>query len=144
MSIDVIAGVDIGGTNISVGLITKTGELLGHKEFPTEPAQGFESAVNKIANHITDLIQSDNYVLFGIGIGCTGRHNRTDGSLGNVETFLPGWQGKNITSAFHDKFNVPVTLENDADAAAIGEHIWGTGKGTSRFSPTLTARSENC
>ena len=133
MSIDVIAGVDIGGTNISVGLITKTGELLGHKEFPTEPAQGFESAVNKIANHITDLIQSDNYVLFGIGIGCTGRHNRTDGSLGNVETFLPGWQGKNITSAFHDKFNVPVSLENDADAAAIGEHTWGIGQGTSRF-----------
>ena len=131
--IDVIAGVDIGGTNISVGIITKTGELLGHNEFPTVPEQGFESAVNKIADHITGLVQSNDYVLLGIGIGCTGRHNRVDGSLGNVEEFLPGWQGKNITSTFHDKFNVPVTLENDADAAAIGEHTWGIGQGTSRF-----------
>lgn len=133
MSVELIVGIDIGGTNISVGIVTKNGKLLGHTEFPTVAEQGFENAVNKIVGHITKLIQHTECVLLGIGIGCTGRHNRAEGSLGNVEAFLPGWQGKNITSTFHDKFNVPVTLENDADAAAIGEHIWGTGKGTSRF-----------
>jgi glucokinase len=50
------------------------------------------------------------------------------GTLGNVN-LLPGWEGGNPVEALSAAFDVPAAMENDADAAALGEAVWGAGKG---------------
>jgi glucokinase len=54
------------------------------------------------------------------------------GAFGDVD-FLPGWQGNNPVEDLAQAFSVTVALENDADAAALGEAAWGAGKGKSRL-----------
>jgi glucokinase len=68
----------------------------------------------------------------GIGIGCTGPVYPQSGKIGNVE-FLPGWEGANLAEALTQALGVPAAIENDADAAALGEWAWGAGRGTNTF-----------
>ncbi|MGC2248999.1 MAG: ROK family protein, partial [Terriglobales bacterium] len=66
------------------------------------------------------------------GIGSAGPVDTTTGRLGNVNN-LPGWEGGNPVEVLSRAFGVPAALENDADAAALGELRWGSGKSKSRF-----------
>jgi len=70
--------------------------------------------------------------LHGIGIGSAGPVDTITGQLGNVNN-LPGWQGGNPVEVLAREFGVPAALENDADAAALGELRWGAGKSKSRL-----------
>jgi glucokinase len=70
--------------------------------------------------------------LQGVGIGCTGPVDAHSGRIGNVE-FLTSWEGADLAGPFRQAFGVSTALENDADAAALGEWAWGTGKGTRSF-----------
>jgi glucokinase len=58
--------------------------------------------------------------------------NPGEGTIGNVE-FLPGWEGANLARELSQALGVPAALENDADAAALGEWAWGAGRGTNTF-----------
>jgi glucokinase len=64
----------------------------------------------------------------GIGVGCTGPVDPLAGTIGDVE-FLPGWQGFSLVGELARTFAVPVAMENDADAVALGEAAWGAGRG---------------
>jgi glucokinase len=70
--------------------------------------------------------------LHGIGIGSAGPLDSATGVLGNMNN-LPGWAGGNPVEFLSREFGVPAALENDADAAALGELHWGSGKSRSRF-----------
>jgi glucokinase len=70
--------------------------------------------------------------LQGIGIGCTGPVDPLTGTLGDINT-LPGWEGGNPVRKLSAEFRVPVAMENDADAVALGEVAWGSGKGKARM-----------
>ena len=65
--------------------------------------------------------------LSGIGIGCTGPVDPMTGEVGEVE-FLPGWKGCNPVARLAERFQIGVAMENDADAAALGEAQWGAGR----------------
>jgi glucokinase len=54
------------------------------------------------------------------------------GTLGPNE-FLPGWEGINLVEALQREFGLQVALENDADAAALGDYMWGAGKNVDRL-----------
>ena len=60
----------------------------------------------------------------GIGVGCPGPLNPFTGIIGDVGT-LPGWQGRNLVAELQAELGLPVVVENDADAAALGEARWG-------------------
>jgi glucokinase len=66
--------------------------------------------------------------LCGIGVGCTGPVDPVSGLIGQVD-FLPGWNGHSPVAFLGERSGLPVALENDADAAALGEHLWGAGRG---------------
>ena len=128
-----IGTVDIGGTKIAVGIIGDGGQLLARTEVPTEPEKGFDNGISRITAMLRSAEVQAEVSVKGIGIGCTGRHNIQDGILGDVGAFLPGWEDTPIAKILARTFDVPVVLENDADAAALGEYSWGVGKGKSRF-----------
>ena len=68
----------------------------------------------------------------GIGIGSTGPVYPLTGEIGDVN-FFSGWRGENPVNDLSKTFDASVAIENDADAAAIGELLWGAGKGKSRL-----------
>jgi len=127
-----IGALDIGGTKIAVGVVDGNGRILAKEEFPTDPPLGFDHAVQRACETLARCTAQSGVKLQGIGIGSTGPVDPVTGIMGDVNT-LPGWQGGNLITRLSAEFHVPVALENDADAVALGELAWGAGKGRLRM-----------
>src|SRR6202142_3783355 len=127
-----IGAVDIGGTKIAVGIIDEAGRILAKNECPTDVPGGFGDAMRRVTQLLRECETRAGVKVHGIGIGSAGPVDTTVGRLGNVNN-LPGWEGGNPVEALSREFGVPAALENDADAAALGELRWGAGKSRARF-----------
>ncbi len=123
-------GIDIGGTKIAVGAVDGKGAVLARAEFPTESTTGFDHAMKRIVSAIDQIATQVGWrreELCGIGIGCAGPVNPKRGTIHNPYT-LPGWDGCDIVTPLNKAFGVPVYLENDADAAVLGEALAGAAR----------------
>ena len=127
-----IGGVDIGGTKIAVGVVDPSGRVLARDECATEVQRGFDHAMRQVTTMLRQCAERAGIKLRGIGIGCAGPVDSASGALGNVNN-LPGWKGGNPVDILSRAFGVPAALENDADAAALGELRWGAGRSKARF-----------
>ena len=127
-----IGAIDIGGTKIAAGAVNGDGRILHRTECATEPAQGFSRGLERIIRLLRECEQAAGAKFKGIGIGSTGPIDTETGVFGTVDN-LPGWKGSNLMEPLQREFGVPVAVENDADAAALGEAAWGAGRGKSRF-----------
>lgn len=127
-----IGAVDIGGTKIAAGIVNDAGKVLARLETPTEKARAYPDGLGHIFRMLGEAAQQANTELSGIGIGSTGWVYPFTGEFGDVD-FLPGWKGANPVNDLAREFGVRVALENDGDAAALGEAVWGAGKGKSRL-----------
>jgi len=128
----VIGAVDIGGTKIAAGAVTEDGVVVGRVECPTAPREGFAAAMRRAADLLRQAGAQAGAGFCGIGVACPSPLDAFAGIVGEVGT-LSGWQGGNIVAALSREFEVPVAVENDADAAALAEACWGPAKGSSRF-----------
>ena len=126
-----IGAIDIGGTKIAVGLVETSGQLAASTTFPTRPQDGYEAIRGRITGALRGLLAEQGGALGGIGIGCTGRFAADGSFLWNE--FLPGWEGRHLANDLAQQFGVSAAIENDADAAALGEFRWGIGRGSRRF-----------
>jgi glucokinase len=126
-----IGAVDIGGTKIAVGMVTDGGRVVSRKELPTDVAS-YTNGLVAIAGLLRETALIAGTEITGIGIGSTGPIESFTGKFGEVD-FLPGWRGQNPVEDLARMFHVRVALENDADAAALGEAGWGAGKNKSRL-----------
>jgi glucokinase len=127
-----IGAVDIGGTKIAAGVVDENGHVLAKAECPTDVPRGFDHAMQRVAQMLAQSAHQSGVKLQGIGIGCTGPVDPIAGSLGNVN-LLPGWKGASPVERLSVEFSVPAAMENDADAAALGEAVWRAGKGKTRL-----------
>jgi len=127
-----IGAVDIGGTKIAVGMVDDDGRLLSRAESPTDANGGFAAAMERTAQMLRFAVKNAGTSITGIGIGSTGPVDPISGDIGNVE-FFASWQGENPVRTLEQEFGVRVAMENDADAAALGEASWGAGKNKSRL-----------
>jgi glucokinase len=128
----ILVGIDLGGTNVRVGAVTMAGELVVSQECPIEARQGPQAGMEKIAGLIARVTDETGGRLQAIGIGSTGPVDRDLGAIQNPYT-LPTWENVSIVDLMHERFRVPVTIENDADAAALGESWMGAGRGLPRL-----------
>ena len=128
-----IIGIDLGGTIVRAGAFDSQGKLLVVHETPIEAARGPEFGLRKIQELIEQVsAECGTKSLIGIGIGSTGPLDPIQGIINNPFT-LPTWENVPIVEWLQKSFNVPVTLENDADAAALGEYWQGAGHETQRL-----------
>ena len=124
-------GVDIGGTKMAVAAVTRAGRITARLTLPTEASLGFGRAVDRLNRAITEVVlqagwQPDDWL--GVGIGCAGPVDPQRGAICNPFT-LSGWDNCDIVSPVRAHFQKPVFLENDADAALLGECLAGAGQG---------------
>jgi glucokinase len=124
----VVGAVDIGGTKIAVGAIDASGQVLAKEVCATEAAGGFDAAMQRVVSMMETVRARAGIELCGIGIGCTGPVDPLSGEIGSVE-FLAEWRGCNPVDRLARHFGLTVAMENDADAAALGELQWGAGRG---------------
>jgi glucokinase len=130
---NIVVGIDLGGTIVRAGAFDLHGNMLKMHETPIEAARGPEFGLRKIQGLIEQVAaESDAKSLSGIGIGATGPLDPSKRVINNPFT-LPGWENVQVTDWLQAAFHVPVTLENDADAAALGEYWRGAGQSTKRL-----------
>jgi glucokinase len=124
-------GIDIGGTKMAAASVDQEGNLLDRLVLPTEAELGFPRAVDRLGAAIATLLERARRRaagFTGIGIGCAGPVDPVCGLINNPYT-LSGWNQCDIVTPLRRRFGVPVLLENDADAAAMGECFVGAGRG---------------
>ncbi len=127
-------GIDIGGTKIAVAAIDQTGTIHAQEAFATEAEQGFERAAGRMvemADRVLSLAGWRREQLCGVGVGCAGPVSAERGTINNPYT-LPTWHDCDIVGRLRREFDRPAYLENDADAAALGEWFAGAARGSNR------------
>ena len=125
-----IGAVDIGGTKIAVGIVDDEGRLLAKADCPTDPEGGYSQALERISRMLRTAETQTGAKIHGIGIGSTGPVDPVTGEFGEVN-FFPQWRGENPVNDLERAFGVKAAIENDGDAAALGEAAWGAGRGKS-------------
>lgn len=126
-------GIDIGGTGTKFGIVDRVGNVLFSSEMSTRKHAEVETFIDELYNHLSDLIAKAGGVgrMKGIGVGAPNGNYYT----GTIE-YAPNLPWKGIiplAKMIEDKFKLPVTLTNDANAAAIGEMMYGAAKGMNDF-----------
>lgn len=133
---EVVAGIDIGGTNTTIGLVSKAGRVLAKdglktKHFPE--IADFVIAANEIINKQIENLRQDSpeLTLKGIGIGAPNA-NPFKGTIENAPNL--SWRGiVPLAKLMSDSLQVHCKLTNDAKAAALGEQHFGAAKGMKDF-----------
>jgi glucokinase len=125
-------GVDLGGTNIKFGIVSEKGKIKDKISLKTFAEEGPEKVIAQIKSGIKEILSENKYKINGIGIGSPGVVSSDKGIVENPPN-LPGWTKINLGKVIQKEFNLDVYVENDANAAAIGEMIFGAGKKYSSF-----------
>ena len=120
-------GVDLGGTNIKIGIVSDKGKLVKSISIKTEADCGPKTVIANIIKGVETIISKNKLKIQGIGIGCPGVVSIKKGIVENAPN-LPGWKNVKLGPIIKEKFSYRVHLENDANAAAIGELMFGAGK----------------
>ena len=118
---------DIGGTSIKYGTCIDH-SLQEVKEIPTEAKKGGEHILSTLISLISKESGYD-----AIGISTAGQVHAGDGYIIYANQNIPGYTGIQIGKVLEEKFQVPVAVENDVNAAAMGEAIYGSGKDQDNF-----------
>ena len=117
-------GVDLGGTNVAVGIVDENGKIVKKTSSPTPVDSGYEGVVKVMVELSQKLITETGIAIDevnSVGIGCPGSIDYKKGSVAycnNLKFF-----DAPIKDEFQKHWNIPVILENDANAAAYGEYI---------------------
>ena len=124
---DALVGIDIGGTKIALALADTDGSLLFRRRIPTRPELGPSVAIENICLSIEELLADVDASLIAIGVGCPGPLDIQSGlvlSPANLRT----WNRVPIVEKLSTNFGVDIVFDNDANAAALGECVYGAGR----------------
>jgi len=125
-------GVDLGGTNIKIGIVTQKGKIVKKISIPTKVEQGTDKIISQILKGIEQILTKNKREIQGIGIGSPGTVISKKGIVENPPNF-PGWGKVNLGKMIMKKSKYRVFVENDANVAAIGEMIFGAGRKLKSF-----------
>lgn len=120
-------GVDLGGTTVKVGLVDSKGRIVRKAVLDTFADEGPDRVVKQIKKCIYEVLKPGGYKIKGIGIGAPGVVQLKDGIVENPPNF-PGWTKVKLGKKITEEFKLASFVDNDANAAAIGELIFGAGK----------------
>jgi glucokinase len=129
-----IIGIDLGGTKISGAVSTFDGKIIYKKSIDTLSSQGPEIVTGRILGHIKHLIEyvkADKDEISGIGIASPGPLNIEEGII--VETPNLPFRNYPLIKTVERETGIKAYLENDANAAALGELWFGAGRGSKNF-----------
>lgn len=125
MAENLYIGVDLGGTNIKVALVSGSGTILKERSVPTALPRSAEKVCDDIAALCNELCREADGSMGGVGVGCPGTIDH------NVVLYSNNldWHDFDMGSYLHEQVHLPVSIANDANVAALGEALAGCAKG---------------
>jgi len=126
-------GIDIGGTNVSYGVVTQDGVVKLKESFPIKDLEDVNDFVDYLSERINHSLAglSTEFQLVGVGIGAP-NGNYYNGTIEHAPNL--NWKGiVPLADIISNKIGLPVLLTNDANAAAMGEMIYGSAKHLKNF-----------
>jgi glucokinase len=121
----VVIGIDLGGTTTTLGAVTRAGEVRWRQTFDTRTAAGFPAYMEQLRGEIAQVRDRAGADLVGIGVGAPAGNHR----YGTVQAANLNWGGVvGFTEALSRHFNLPISLDNDANATALGEMLFGAAQ----------------
>lgn len=126
-------GVDIGGTKIAFVAIDRAGTILGTHRLPTPVRDGPDAVFAQVADGIHTLTHNLEGPIAGVGIGCPGRLNARTGLVYKATNLQ--WDHVHLLQGVrqHLEMPIPMWLQQDANAAALGEMHFGAARGYADF-----------
>jgi len=118
-----VIGIDLGATNLRVGLV-KNGKLDTIKSRPLPQ----DKSVMSVLNAMTDMIKEVDDGAGDIGIGVPSVVDSVEGIVYDVQN-IPGWEKVHLKDLLEEKTGKKVSLNNDANCFALGEWMFGNGRG---------------
>ncbi len=125
-------GIDLGGTALKIGIVDSTGKILKKISVNSNADKGPDAVIRQIKNGTCQILEYAKIKNYGIGIGAPGTVSLKKGVVENPPNF-PGWGRVPLGEILKKEFKCDVFVENDANAAAIGEMIYGAGKNYKNF-----------
>lgn len=122
-----IAALDIGGTSIKSG-IWDGGKIVEYREQDTLAVEGGARLMERVRNILQEYRDFE-----AVGISTAGQVDTSTGSIAYANDNIPDYTGMPVKRIFEQEFHVPVAVENDVNAAALGELYHGAAKGLSDF-----------
>ncbi|MCX8126025.1 MAG: ROK family protein, partial [Dehalococcoidia bacterium] len=125
-------GVDVGGTKVLAALVTEEGRVVSRERVLTGATDGPEAVIERIVATADRLLRSSNLRpadLSGIALAVAGIIDIRRGII-TTSPNLPGWKDVPLRDLIARELGTVTYLINDADAAALGENRFGTGRGT--------------
>jgi glucokinase len=126
-----ILGVDIGGTKVAAGLVSSRGEILSKTRVPMVSERSPDDALASVERAIAAVLQQDSKLcskVKAIGISSPGPLDPRRGIVINPPN-LPCWHNFPLAKKISEAHRLPTLLDNDANAAALAEALWGAGAG---------------
>ncbi|HWP46159.1 MAG TPA: ROK family protein [Candidatus Limnocylindrales bacterium] len=130
---DYIIGIDLGGTNLRVAAITREGEIIQKSEGRSEVHRGREKVLEDLLKSVEEIqrsLQPKGWQPVAIGFGVPGIIK--EGIVVQSPNF-PDWDDFDLKTYLKNHWNLPLWIENDANAAALGELWMGAGKESRHF-----------
>jgi glucokinase len=126
-------GVDIGGTKVAAGLVDASGKIICKSRAPMSAHGSAEEGLESALTAMRDAMKQGQsaqpgFKLGGVGICSPGPLDPRTGVVINPPN-LPCWRDFPLAARVSAEFGVPALVENDANAAALAESIWGAGAG---------------
>jgi glucokinase len=131
--LDYAIGIDIGGTTTKFGIVDKNGKIINQDRIPTNEFEDVNDFINAIYDAILPMINEVGGMenIIGVGMGAP-NGNYYKGTIEYAPNLI--WKGViPIAKLVKEKFGVKCILTNDANAAAMGEYIYGCAKGVDHF-----------
>jgi glucokinase len=131
--VDVALAVDIGGTKLAAGLVTPDGRVLGRRSAPTgaEDAEGLFRRLAAVVDDVLAAARAGDHRSVVCGVGCGGP--MTPGGAEVSPLNIPAWRGFRLRARLRDHTGLPVHVDNDAKALALGEGWVGAAAGVPNF-----------
>lgn len=128
---NIFVGVDIGGTKVAAGLVNTQGEILSSSRQPMVANGDAAAGLNSVASTIDALFVANSKAqetIRGIGICAPGPLDPKTGVVINPPN-LKCWRNFPLADEMARRYRVPVKVDNDGNAAALAEFLWGAGQG---------------
>jgi len=128
-----VIGIDMGATNIVTVLSSKDGKIISRATRKTLGSEGKEKTMSQIVNSAKSILKEGEKLgvsvksILGMGVGGPGPINSEEGIM-YVAPNIPGWVNTSLVKELGDELDMPIYLENDANAAALGEWWMGAGR----------------
>ncbi len=129
-------GIDIGGTNTKLGVISASGRIFHRRAILTEEAKGGKHLMEKLIAATRSLLADakvDRNLLAGVGIGSPGLIDVTQGMVASCPGKIPGWTGMEVAARMKKALAITTFIDGDVKVIARGEGWMGAGRGAKHF-----------